>query len=170
MKTIDPKVFRSVMGQFATGVTVITNKSEDTSQGMTANAFMSVSLDPPLVVVSVRRASRFVAQVLVGSRYGVSFLCESQQDLSSHFGGRPVAGFTPTFVDVDGVPLIDGALAHIVACVGAIHEAGDHLLYVGRIEHLSMGEQRRPLIFYGGKYKQVHAHEPTFSWATGDGW
>lgn len=170
MDAIDPKTFRSVMGRFATGVTVVTNLAEGRPMGMTANAFMSVSIDPPLVLVSVRRASRFVAQVSLGDPYGVSFLRESQQHLSAHFGGRPVDGIDSPFVDHDGVPLIGDALAHITARVTAIHEAGDHLLFVGRIGYLKLGEQHRPLIFYGGKYKQVQAHEPIVSWANGDGW
>lgn len=170
MNAIDPKLYRSVMGQFATGVTVVTYRHDGKPAGMTANAFMSVSLNPALVLISVRNPSRFSSTVRIGDQYGVSFLRESQEGLSSHFGGRPNAAVGSPFVERCGTPLIAGALAHIVAHVVDIHEAGDHLLYIGAVEHLQLGEQARPLIFFGGKYKQIHAHEPVFSWSSPDGW
>ncbi len=171
MPSIEPSLFRSVMGRFATGVTVVSYHREGLPAGMTANAFLSVSLEPPLVLVSVRRNSQFTAHVRHGSRYGVNLLAESQQDLSSHFGGRPVEGMPIPFVHSTGTPLIDGSLAHNVARVVDIHAAGDHLLYIGEIEHLSHGTDASPLIFYGGNYRQVHTPaKPAVQWQSTDGW
>ncbi|WP_213955452.1 flavin reductase family protein [Variovorax sp. dw_954] len=171
MNSIEPSLFRSVMGRFATGVTVVSYHREGRPAGMTANAFLSVSLDPPLVLVSVRRNSQFTTHVRHGSRYGVNLLAESQQDLSSHFGGRSVEGMPIPFMHSAGTPLIDGSLAHIVARVVDIHSAGDHLLYIGEIEHLSHGTDASPLIFYGGNYRQVHTHaKPAVQWQSTDGW
>jgi len=168
MNMIEPRLFRSAMGLFATGVTVITYKAGDEDAAMTANAFMSVSMDPPLVLVSVRNQSRFNQAVRVGVPYGVSFLAESQQHLSAHFGGKRVEGMEMVFDHHGETPLIDGSLAQIVARTVAVHEAGDHLLYVGQIEHLQLGEQRKPLVFFSGKYKQVNAHAPTAGWHASD--
>ncbi|NMM04087.1 flavin reductase family protein [Paraburkholderia sp. RP-4-7] len=162
---IDTKLYRSVMGLFATGVTVISYVVEGKPAGMTANAFMSVSMEPPLVLISVRKQSRFNDIVKVGVPYGVNFLAESQQPISAHFGGRWDETLQIPFVEKSGTPLIDGSLAHIVARTTAVHEAGDHLLYVGEIEYLQLGEQRKPLVFFSGKYKQVDAHAPAFGWA-----
>lgn len=168
---IEPRAFREVMGRFATGVTVVTYTSEGEARGMTANAFMSVSLDPPLALIGVRRASRFATAVVVGDRFGVSFLPESQRGLSNHFGGRPIADLPHPFETAAGLPMVRGALARLAMRTVAVHEAGDHLLYVGQVEHLGLGEERQPLVFYGGTYKRVHAHEPpALSWAADDGW
>ncbi|MCA0244541.1 MAG: flavin reductase family protein [Proteobacteria bacterium] len=171
--TVDPALFRAVMRRFATGVTVISHRRADgTPAGMTANAFLSVSMTPPLVLVSVRRQSAFNGQVGLGDGYGVNFLAEHQQHLSAHFGGRRDERLQPPFfASPGGVPLLQGSLAHAVARVVDIHPAGDHLLVIGEIEHLACGAEAPPLIFYGGAYKQLHAHEPPVHWqGTGDGW
>lgn len=168
---IDPATFRAVMRRFATGVTVVTHLRDGQPAGMTANAFLSVSMEPPLVLVSVRRQSLFTSHIGLGERYGVNFLAEHQQDLSAHFGGRRDERLAPRFADVLGVPLLEGSLAHIVARVVDIHPAGDHLLYIAEIEHLRCGSEAPPLIFYTGSYKQLHAHEPPVHWHNGaEGW
>jgi len=161
---IDAKLFRSTMGLFATGVTIISYVADGEPAGMTANAFMSVSMDPPLILVSVRKQSRFNDTVRVGVRYGVNFLAESQQAVSAHFGGKRDETLSIPYVYCKETPLIQGSLAHIVARTTAIHEAGDHLLYIAQIEYLQLGEQRKPLVFFSGKYKQVEAHAPAAGW------
>ncbi|MES2755983.1 MAG: flavin reductase family protein [Pseudomonadota bacterium] len=165
---IDPYLFRSTMGLFATGVTVVTYLNQGEAAGMTANAFMSVSMDPPLVLISVRRQSRFNEAMRAGDCYGVSFLAEAQQAVSAHFGGRHDEHLQVPFVEHNGTPLIGGSLAHIVARTISVQEAGDHLLYLGQIEHLQLGQQRKPLVFFSGKYKQVDAHAPAIGWAVND--
>ncbi|MEO7063747.1 MAG: flavin reductase family protein [Dokdonella sp.] len=170
MPAFDPYVFRSVMGRFATGVTVVSFMREDNPVGMTVNAFLSVSMDPPLVLVSVRKTSNFTAHVKVGDCYGVNVLSEAQEHLAPHFANRPVAGVIAAFRDHLGTPLIEGSLAHVIARVVDVHPAGDHLLYIAAIEHLWHGPDVKPLIFFSGKYKQIHAHEPTMQWNAVDGW
>ena len=170
-RVIDPKLFRDVMGHFATGVTVVSYVGDGQARGMTANAFMSVSLDPPLAMISVRRAGRFVGAVREGDRFGVNFLLESQQALSAHFGGRPVADMADPFEDRDGVPLIRDSLAQLVLRTVVVHEAGDHLLYIGELEHMALGRERKPLVFYSGTYKQVEMQAaPALFWAGNEGW
>jgi flavin reductase (DIM6/NTAB) family NADH-FMN oxidoreductase RutF len=168
--TVDPQTFRSVMGRFATGVTVVSFMRDAIPAGITVNAFLSVSMDPPLVLVSVRTESSFTAHVRVGVCYGVNVLSESQESLAPHFSRRPMAGETVPFRYHHGTPLIDGSLAHLIARVVDVHPAGDHLLYIAAIEHLWHGTEARPLIFFSGKYKQIHAHEPTMQWNAVDGW
>jgi flavin reductase (DIM6/NTAB) family NADH-FMN oxidoreductase RutF len=169
-QAVDPGLFRAVMSKFATGVTVVTYLNNDQPAGMTANAFLSVSLVPPLVLISVRRTSRFVEYVKAGDRYGVSFLADRQEGLSSYFSRRPAADTAALFTFVSGMPLIKASLAHIVARVVDVHAAGDHLLFIGEVEHIAVGEDARPLIFFGGKYKQVTAHDPVTIWHAADGW
>lgn len=168
---IDAKLLRATMGLFATGVTVVTFWLDGQPAGMTANAFMSVSLEPPLVLVSVRKNSRFNDWVDVGARYGINFLAEDQRALSAHFGGRPQEGLTLPFDDHAGTPLLEGSLVQLVARAVDKHAAGDHWLYIGELEWIRHGAQRRPLVFYSGKYQQMHAQSPMIT-ANGciEGW
>jgi flavin reductase (DIM6/NTAB) family NADH-FMN oxidoreductase RutF len=155
---IDANLLRATMGLFATGVTVVTYQLDGAPAGMTANAFMSVSLEPPLVLVSVRAASRFNQWVSEGVRYGINFLAEDQRALSAHFGGRTQADLALPFCEYAGTPLLDGSLVQLVARTVDVHPAGDHLLYIGELEYVRYGNPRRPLVFYSGKYQQMHAH------------
>jgi len=164
-KTFDSGLFRKVMGQFATGVTVVTYLAEGEVRAMTANAFMSVSLDPPLAAIAVRRVSKFTSAISQGDRFGVSFLVESQKALSDHFGGRPAASIEPPFEYHGGIPLIRDSLAQLVLRTVHVHEAGDHLLYVGEVEHLELGRERRPLVFYSGGYTQITSRPPLVVWS-----
>ncbi|TMD24435.1 MAG: flavin reductase family protein [Chloroflexi bacterium] len=129
---IDARLFRSTMGRFATGVTVVTVSHDDGyPHAITVNAFLSVSLDPPLVLVSINNRSRMNTHLHLGKRYGINVLAASQEEHSRHFGGRPVEGLEVNWLprlDTDA-PLLDGCVAHIVARVVDIHPAGDHTLY-----------------------------------------
>ncbi|HEX7325316.1 MAG TPA: flavin reductase family protein [Rhodanobacteraceae bacterium] len=164
-RAIDPELFRRVLGRFATGVTVVSFMRAGKPAGMTVNAFLSVSLDPPLVLVSVRKGSRFVRHVHPGDRCGISILAEQQRALGPHFANHTAQTSGVLFADFAGTPVLDGSLAQIVARVVEIHPAGDHLLFIAAIEHLRHGPEAQPLIFFSGRYKEVHAHAP----ATRDG-
>jgi len=156
----DPRQFRNALGRFASGVTVVTVNNEGQTHGMTANAFVSVSLDPPLVLVSLDNRA-YMHQILpVIARFGVSVLAEDQQNLSNHFAGRTVAGLHIRFVTRCGVPLLERAVAYFVVEVMDIHPAGDHTLYVGRVEHFESRDDR-PLLFYAGRYHQLRPEETT---------
>jgi len=151
--------FRNALGRFASGVTVVTARYEEQTHGMTANAFVSVSLDPPLVLVSLDNRS-YMHRILprVG-RYGVSVLAENQEALSNHFAGLTVEGLEIRFTMRKDIPLLEGAVAYFVVQVIDAHPAGDHSLYVGRVEHFeSRGD--KPLLFYAGRYQQLGAEKP----------
>jgi flavin reductase (DIM6/NTAB) family NADH-FMN oxidoreductase RutF len=152
----DPAVaFRRTLGMFATGVTVLTARAGEQVHGMTANAFMSVSLRPPLVLVSVDRRARMCDLLHEGRRFGVNVLEAHQAGLSDRFAGRthddePL----PQFDIVHETPLIDGALAHLVARVARSYWGGDHSLFVGHVEYAKYGEGE-PLLFHGGRYERL---------------
>ncbi len=151
----DPAVaFRRTMGMFATGVTVITTRQDEQVHGMTANAFMSVSLSPPLVLISIDRRTRLSTMLHEGTRYGVNVLAAHQAGLSDRFAGRPGDHPEPSFLVVHETPLVDGALAHVVARVVRSYWGGDHSLFVGQVEYAHFGEGR-PLLFHGGRYEQL---------------
>jgi flavin reductase (DIM6/NTAB) family NADH-FMN oxidoreductase RutF len=148
------------MGRFATGVTVVSFMLTNRPVGMTVNSFLSVSMEPPLILISVRKASSFVEHVRVGSRCGINILSEQQRHLGPHFASQPEQEVQAHFSDHAGTPLLDGSLAQIIARVVDVHPAGDHLLYIAEIEHLAHGPDAQPLIFFSGRYKQIHAHTP----------
>jgi flavin reductase (DIM6/NTAB) family NADH-FMN oxidoreductase RutF len=152
----DPALaFRRTLGMFATGVTVLTIRVADQVHGMTANAFMSVSLQPPLVLISIDRRARMGALLHQGTRFGVSVLEARQTGLSDRFAGR-VADDPPeaTFEVVHETPLVEGALAHLVARVVRSYWGGDHSLFLGQVEFARYGEGR-PLLFHGGRYERL---------------
>jgi flavin reductase (DIM6/NTAB) family NADH-FMN oxidoreductase RutF len=152
----DPRIaLRRTLGMFATGVTVITTRQGAQVHGMTANAFMSVSLEPPLVLISVDRRTKMCSLLHEGRTYGVSVLCATQSDLSDRFAGRanPDAP-EPRFEMVHDTPLVEGALAHFVANVSKSYWGGDHSLFLGRVEYARYGEGT-PLLFHGGRYERL---------------
>ena len=168
VRSIDPQLFRRVMGRFATGVTVVSFTRAGQPAGMTVNSFLSVSMEPPLILISVRKTSSFVEHVGVGSRCGINILSEQQRKLGPHFANRQEPDDNVRFHDHAGTPLLDDSLAHIVARVVDIHPAGDHLLFIAEIEHLTHGPEAQPLIFFSGRYKQIHAHDPVIEWNAPD--
>jgi flavin reductase (DIM6/NTAB) family NADH-FMN oxidoreductase RutF len=151
---IDPREFRNCLGRFATGITVITTEVDGQAHGMTANGFMSISLDPPLVVVSIGNKTRLNSLLPQSRRYGVSILGENDEAFSRHFAGRPVEGLEIPFVRKMDMPVLDGAVACLVAKVVEVFPGGDHTLYLGQVEHLEWRDAR-PLLFYSGKYHQL---------------
>ena len=163
--TIDTQLFRKILSRFATGVTVITVAHREHVHGMTANAFMSVSLNPRLVLISVGHNAQMYKLLGADSLYGVSVLSDDQEGLSRHFGGRPVNGLEIAFVHEQGVPLLKGAIAHMVARVVDAHEAGDHTLFIGEVQYMQ-GRHGSPLLFYAGSYGQMTNEHPaeTLGW------
>ena len=141
---------RDVMGRFATGVTVVTTTHRDTIHGMTANAFLSVSLRPPLVLVSLGRC-RMSEMLPRTGRYGVSVLASDQEHFAAHFAGQRLSAEDPEFVWENDLPLLKGALAHVGCRVVDVHPAGDHVLWIGEVEHLYHREGE-PLLFYTGRF------------------
>lgn len=147
--------FRRTLGMFATGVTIITTRLGEQVHGMTANAFMSVSLRPPLVLISVDRRARMHALLNEGARYGISVLSDGQERLSDHFAGRASdEAFEARFEVVRDTPLVEGAIAHLVARVVRSYWGGDHSLFVGQVEY-ARHAGGRPLLVHGGKYEHL---------------
>jgi flavin reductase (DIM6/NTAB) family NADH-FMN oxidoreductase RutF len=159
--------FRRTLGMFATGVTVITRLAGEQVHGMTVNSFTSVSLQPPLVLISVDRRARMHALLNEGVRYGISVLAAGQEQLSDHFAGRTADAVEARFELVHETPLVEGAIAHLVAKVIRSYWGGDHSLFLGQVEYARYGEGR-PLLFHGGRYQRLLAHVPVFSALPGD--
>jgi flavin reductase (DIM6/NTAB) family NADH-FMN oxidoreductase RutF len=161
---VTPAAHREVLSRFATGVTVVTVKSPSTGdvRGMTANAFMSVSLDPPLVLVSVRRDARMHSLLHEAGRYGVSLIGERLEREARRFAGMHVASHepAPVFDERGGTAILREALGWLVATVVDEHEAGDHTLFIGEIIDLEAGHpSQRPLGFDRSTFAEVSVLE-----------
>lgn len=150
--------FREVLSRFASGVTVVTAANAAGPAGMTVQGFVSVSLHPPLVLFSSGRGSRAWPVVEETGAFCVNVLAADQQWLSELMATRGADKFrdvswTPS--PATGSPLLDGVLAHVDCRVEAVHEAGDHLLVVGRVQHLGTAEEDGPseaLLYFRGGY------------------
>jgi flavin reductase (DIM6/NTAB) family NADH-FMN oxidoreductase RutF len=158
---IDAREFRRSLGQFASGVTVVTTRDPTgRPHGLTASSFCSVSLDPPLVLVCVD--NRLLARrAIEESRiFAVSVLAETQESISRQFAG----GGPDKFAGVDlvegsnGAPLVSGALAHLQCRLAAAHEAGDHTIFVGEVLLLA-ARPGRPLLYHESAYRRLEADE-----------
>ena len=126
---------RQTLGMFATGVTVITTLASEQIHGMTANAFMSVSLEPPLVLISVDRRTKMCSLLHQECRFGVSVLAHDQRALSDRFAGRaPDGGPEPSFAIVHAPPVVEGAAARFMARMDRSYWGGDHSLFLGRVD------------------------------------
>jgi flavin reductase (DIM6/NTAB) family NADH-FMN oxidoreductase RutF len=149
---IDTVLFRRVMSRFATGVTVITAEHDGGVRGMTANAFMSGSMEPPLCVVSVAKRAHMHAVMLTATHFGVNILAENQVEISEHFAGRPNLGLAVEFDRRGPAPLLASACGRIVVETAARHDCGDHTLFIGHILRMD-ADDRAPLLYHGGRYR-----------------
>jgi flavin reductase (DIM6/NTAB) family NADH-FMN oxidoreductase RutF len=156
--TIDPDSYRSVLGRFASGITVVTTRdAEGRDVGMTVSAFCSVSLEPPLIQVCVDRAASLHGALSQSKAFGVSILAAEQEALSRRFA---TAESTRRFDGIgyrrgeSGVVLLDDALAHLECRMATSHDAGDHTIFIGEVEAAS-ARSERPLLYYRGGYAQL---------------
>ena len=152
----DPMLQRQIMGRFATGVTVVTTQYGDQVSGMTANAVMSLSLDPPLIVVSVDREANMHGHLTQGQCYAINVLKQDQEELSRRFAKPGPKDFSDIELTVaeTGAPIFVDALAYVDCRVVEVAPAGDHDMFIG--EPVA-GEtyDGQPLIFYSGQYAQL---------------
>lgn len=151
---IGPAEFRQLLGRFATGVTVVT--ALDTAKrphGMTANSLSSISLHPPLILVAIEKVALLHPVITTAAHFVVNILAEQQEAVSRRFARKEDdrfdgIGYTLT---AEGVPVLDGVLAHIECERHALHEAGDHTIVIGRVTGGAVREGR-PLAYFRGGY------------------
>jgi flavin reductase (DIM6/NTAB) family NADH-FMN oxidoreductase RutF len=162
--SLSPIEFRKAMGCFATGVTILTLDLEGEVHGMTANAFSSVSLEPPLVLVCVDHAARTHAHLHAKKRFGVNILAENQRVISEYYA-RPVYSHEHAEEEVGarfdrtakGTPILHGALAYMECRLQSAQEAGDHTIFIAEVEDIVV-RQGEPLLFSRGKYRKIGEH------------
>lgn len=147
--------FRTALGCFATGVTIVTARAQDGSLiGLTANSFNSVSLDPPLVLWSLSGMAASLEAFRAGSHYAIHVLAASQHDLAQRFSTRGSDRFAGLEVSLsaNGVPLIAGCLAVFECFNRSRYEEGDHVIFVGEVERCACSMDLPPLLFHAGRF------------------
>jgi 3-hydroxy-9,10-secoandrosta-1,3,5(10)-triene-9,17-dione monooxygenase reductase component len=159
---VSTATFRTVMGQFATGVTVVTALDGDRPQGITVNALTSVSLEPAIVMIALDRKRFIVPTIDATGRYAINVLAEDQQWLSDCFAGANVAPSRDAFCGAawrpgeTGLPLLVGAIAAMECEVVDRFEVGDHYLYVGNVHALALDEPGAPpLLYHRRRYLRI---------------
>ena len=158
----DARALREAMGLFPTGVTVVTTGHGERTEGMTANAVISVSLDPPLFLVSVHKDARLNHRIKEEGYYAVSFLAADQEGLSRLFAsperssGLPAVNSLGGGYGQTGAPLAAGALAAVECELETVYPGGDHALFLGRVVAVHKGDPRKgPLVFHEGSYPNL---------------
>jgi flavin reductase (DIM6/NTAB) family NADH-FMN oxidoreductase RutF len=151
--------FRQVMGTFATGITVVTTRDEDGQPyGLTVNSFTSVSLDPVLVLVCLDLKLRGLQAFKDSKHFGVSILSEHQEDLSRMFAKKD--SHRPANVYMEGklgMPLLKNSLGVMECEIVQIYEGGDHVIFLGRVEHAEVLRSDHPLLYHRGKYHRLRS-------------
>jgi len=151
--------FRSALGMFATGVTIVTARTAQGGLvGLTANSFNSVSMSPPLVLWSLARTAGSMAAFSTGSHYAINILSASQQDLARQFAAQGVDRFANVEFThgTEGAPLIKGAVATFECFNRSQYEEGDHVIFVGEVERCAFQQGASPLLYHGGKFYAEH--------------
>lgn len=152
-RPLDGRALRSCLGQFATGIAVVTYDGPDGPRGATINSFTSVSMDPPLVLVSFARHTK-AAEALDGHPFTVNVLASDQLDIALQFAGRPTPGLEVPWSEQATVPRLRRTVAWLQCRPWATYDGGDHLLFVGRVEHYD-SRRGEPLLFHRGEFRMV---------------
>ena len=158
--TVDARAYRDIIGQFATGVTVVTTAVDGWLHGMTANAVTSVSLDPLLLLVCIEKEAHTHSHLSHAGAFTVNILSHDQQDLSRMFAksNEPEEGRLQGVgyrIGEHGAPIIDGCLASIQCEVTEHADGGDHTIFFGRVLHAAAERDAPPLLFYQGQYRKL---------------
>jgi flavin reductase len=154
---VDPERFRTTMGSFATGVSVMTTVLGGVPHGMTASAVSSVSLDPPLVLVCVDREALMATRALDAGVFALSFLSDRQGDLATAFADPTRTKGTAEFegvaarTEATGAPVLDGNVGWVDCRTWSVTDGGDHLVLLGEVVSLG-ADTDRPLLYYRGTY------------------
>ena len=157
--SFDSKMFRSVLGQFATGITVVIadRGGQGGRVGVTVNSFASVSLEPPLVLYSLAHEAVSYDALVTAPYFCINILSDTQQAVSSRFAQRGQDKFDgiDTVTDANGQPAIRDSLARLSCKLETTYDGGDHTIIIGRVTDVTMDQTAEPLIYYAGSYRRL---------------
>ena len=158
MTPVDAAAFRHALARFPSGVTVVTVRDDaGADYGMTVSAFASLSLEPPLVLVCIGDDATIAGAVAAAGHFAVSVLSEDQEPLARRFAEPDADRFTGTAFSrgIDGLALLEGAVAHLQCTIVARHRGGDHTIVIGEVVAASAVEDGRALIYHRGEYQRM---------------
>ena len=156
--SFDLRTFRDTLGLFVTGVTIITTRdAEGAPVGITANSFNSVSLDPPLILWSVGRKALSLGAFCDAKHFAVHILRDDQAGLSQRFATSGSDKFQDLDLDpgIGNAPLLSDCAARLECSLFAKYPAGDHILFIAKVEHLTSDPNAMPLVYHGGRYAEL---------------
>ena len=143
------QLFKQAMSRFASGVTVISTYDENQQAvGMTASAFISVSLNPPLILESIATTAQMHQRLMQQDRYAVSILSAEQAQVSNHFAGWGTEGFTPILDELDGLPVVKDSLVQMSCRIVSRVSAGDHTLFIAEVQKAELNPNSLPPLIY----------------------
>ena len=156
----DEQTMKRISSRFAAGVTVVTTVSESGFHGLTVSAYLTVSWDPPLVLVSIQALNQSCDTIKASGVFAVTFLSDRQEFLSERFAGRaPLVNLrfegVPYRVEATGAPILEDGLAWLDCRVEQVIEAGDHILFLGRVVRAGEGAPDNALVYYARRYRHV---------------
>lgn len=155
MTCMDTRALRQAMGNFCTGIVVVTGTDGSTPVGFTLQSFVSLSLVPPLIAICPARTSGSWSRIRATGAFAINILADDQQDLCTAMarsGGDKFAGH-PWSEGMEGLPILDGAIGHVICDLAAEHDGGDHTIAVGAVRTLGItNPDKRPLLFFRGGY------------------
>jgi len=154
--TLDSRGFRDALGHFATGVAIISATGPDGGAiGLTINSFASVSLDPPLVLWSLDKSSDRFRLLMQVENFGVNLLGQAEMDISRRLSRKSESalGDDELRKGHHGVPMLKHAIASFECAVHERIEAGDHIIFIGRVLHAAHDSHEQPLLYYRGAYR-----------------
>ena len=155
---IDSRELRDALGQFATGVCLVTAVDEDgVAHALTINSFASVSLDPPLVLWSLQKDAEIYPVYASAANYSIAVLASSQETHSTAYAQKGGHGLSESDYELgaNGAPLIKNAVVNFECSLEQSLDGGDHIILLGRVTRVSEIESQPPLVFFGGEYRKL---------------
>lgn len=155
-----PELFRKTLSKFCTGVTVVTARNADGIHGLTVNAFSSVSLNPPLILVCITKKGLSHSVLSESDAFVVNILSAQQQEVSNRFANPELdsaarfRGLNYRLTDA-GIPLLEDCLGHLQCRLANTFDGGDHTIFIGKVEEASFSDGKKPLLFYESRYHDL---------------
>ncbi|SDJ69917.1 flavin reductase family protein [Sediminibacillus albus] len=155
---MDNRLFRDAMGKFATGITIVSIENNGEIHGMTVNAFMSVSLEPRLIAVSIDEKASMYDKLQESNGFGLSILAEDQKDISMILAKQKDKDKEIPFVDLGGVPVVNDSLVTLACHIQETAKAGDHMIFIAEVTDLQFGNAREePILYFSGEYRNLNS-------------
>tara|TARA_Y100001970_G_C14139611_1_gene806336 strand:+ start:571 stop:1035 length:465 start_codon:yes stop_codon:yes gene_type:complete len=154
MKKINSLIFKKAMSKFTTGITVVTIKTESGYIGKTVNSFTSLSLNPPLILFSLDKKSSSINEYKKSTFFGVNILTKKQKDISKFFSSKKSKwNDTDFFLSKNKVPMIKNCIVNLDCRIKKTSKEGDHILFICKINEISINNSTTPLVYFNSEYK-----------------